>query len=331
MVLRPFQSSRTGIDQIMTTLGLVMDPIAAINIRKDSSFAMALAAQARGWSLFYMEMVDLYVREGQAYARLRSLTVRDDPQHWFDLGEPRDTPLAELDVILMRKDPPIDTEYLYATQMLALAEAQGSLVVNRTQSLREANEKLASCWFPQCAPPTLVTREQDRLRAFLGEHGDIILKPLDAMGGASIFRVRADDPNIGVIFETLTSHGQRYAMAQRFIPEISAGDKRILLIDGEAVPYALARVPAEGETRGNLAAGGRGVGVELSERDRWICAQVAPRLKAMGLMFVGLDVIGDYLTEVNVTSPTCIRELDALYGLDIAGQLMDAIERKLAA
>lgn len=315
----------------MTTLGLVMDPIAAINIRKDSSFAMALAAQARGWALRYMEMGDLYVRDGQAYARLRTLEVRDDSRHWFDLGEPQDTPLAELDVILMRKDPPIDTEYLYATQMLALAEAQGTLVVNRTQSLREANEKLASCWFPQCAPPTLVARGQDRLRAFLGEHGDIILKPLDAMGGASIFRVRADDPNIGVIFETLTAHGQRYAMAQRFIPEISAGDKRILLIDGEAVPYALARVPAEGETRGNLAAGGRGVGVELSERDRWICAQVAPRLKAMGLMFVGLDVIGDYLTEVNVTSPTCIRELDALYGLDIAAQLMDAIERKLAA
>jgi glutathione synthase len=314
----------------MTSLALLMDPIAAIKPHKDSSFAMALAAQARGWSLYYFEMDDLYLRDGQARARLRELTVRDNSDDWFSLGEPQDGPLAELDVILMRKDPPIDTEYLYATQMLALAEAQGTLVVNRSSALREANEKLASTWFPQCAPPTLVTRDQPQLRAFLAEHGDVIIKPLDAMGGASIFRVRADDPNTGVIFETLTEYGSRYAMAQRFIPEISAGDKRILLVDGEPVPYALARVPAKGETRGNLAVGGTGVGVELSERDYWICEQVAPRLKAMGLMFVGLDVIGDYLTEVNVTSPTCIRELDALYGLDIGGQLMDAIENRLS-
>jgi len=315
----------------MTTLALLMDPIEAIKPQKDSSLAMALAAQARGWTLQYLEMKDLYLRDGQARACLRELAVRDNNNDWFSLGEPQDRPLAELDVILMRKDPPIDTEYLYATQMLAMAEARGTLVVNRTQALREANEKLASAWFPQCAPPTLVTREQARLRAFLAEHRDIIIKPLDAMGGASIFRVRAEDPNVGVIFETLTEHDGRYAMAQRYIPEISAGDKRILLVDGEPVPYALARVPAKGETRGNLAAGGTGIGVELSERDRWICTQVAPRLKAMGLMFVGLDVIGDFLTEVNVTSPTCIRELDALYGLDIGGQLMDAIERKLSA
>lgn len=313
----------------MTKLGLLMDPIAIIKPHKDSSLAMALAAQARGWSLSYLEMGDLFLRDGRAFARLRALTVRDDTADWFTLGEPQDTPLSELDVVLMRKDPPIDTEYLYATQMLALAEAEGTLVVNRTQALREANEKLACAWFPQCAPPTLVTRDQARLRAFLVEHSDVIIKPLDAMGGASIFRVRADDPNIGVIFETLTEYGQRYAMVQRFIPEISAGDKRILLIDGEPVPYALARVPAKGETRGNLAVGGTGVGVELSERDHWICAQVGPQLKAMGLMFVGLDVIGDYLTEINVTSPTCIRELDSLYGLDIAGQLIDAIEAKL--
>jgi len=308
-----------------------MDPIAAIKPHKDSSLAMALAAQARGWTLFYLEMGDLYLRDGQAFARLRELTVRDNSDDWFSLGESQDRPLAELDVVLMRKDPPIDTEYLYATQILALAEAQGTLVVNRTSALREANEKLASTWFPQCAPPTLVTRNQTRMREFLAEHGDVIIKPLDAMGGASIFRVRADDPNIGVIFETLTEHGSRYAMAQRFIPEISAGDKRILLIDGKPVPYALARVPAKGETRGNLAVGGTGVGVELSEHDYWICEQVAPRLKAMGLMFVGLDVIGDYLTEVNVTSPTCIRELDGLYGLNIGGQLMDAIEQTLSA
>jgi glutathione synthase len=313
----------------MTKLGVVMDPIDTINIHKDSTFAMLLAAQNRGWNLTYMEMGDLFLRDGKAYSRGHELTVRDDPEDWFSLSEPKEIELSNLDVVLMRKDPPIDTEYLYATQILALAEAHGTLMVNRTQSLREANEKLASTWFPQCAPPTLVTRNQSQLRQFLDEHNDLILKPLDAMGGASIFRVRADDPNISVIFETLTEYGNRYAMAQRFIPEISEGDKRILLIDGEPVPYALARVPAKGETRGNLAAGGKGVGVELSERDHWICEQVAPRLKEMGLLFVGLDVIGDYLTEINVTSPTCIRELDALYELDIAGQLMDAIEKRI--
>lgn len=306
-----------------------MDPIGSINIKKDSSFAMALAAQSRGWQITYIEMDDLYIQEGKAIARGRKLRVDDNPDHWFELETPSDISLSELDVILMRKDPPIDTEYLYATQILALAETDGTLVVNNTQALREANEKLACTWFPQCAPPTLVTRDQARLRHFLDEHHDVILKPLDAMGGASIFRVRTADPNISVIFETLTRHGRRYAMAQRFIPEISAGDKRILLIDGEPVPYALARIPAEGETRGNLAVGGRGVGVALTERDYWICEQVAPRLKEMGLLFVGLDVIGDYLTEVNITSPTCIRELDALYNLDIAGSLMDAIEKHL--
>ena len=313
----------------MTNLGIIMDPIGSINIKKDSTFAMALAAQARGWQLSYIEMDDLYIRDGKAFASARKLTVQDNPENWFELGDANDTELSKLDVVLMRKDPPIDTEYLYATQILALAESEGTLIVNNTRALREANEKLASTWFPQCAPPTLVTRDQKRLRDFLGIHNDLILKPLDAMGGASIFRVRNSDPNISVIFETLTEHGSRYAMAQQFIPEISEGDKRILLIDGKPVPYALARVPAKGETRGNLAAGGTGVGVELSERDYWICEQVAPRLKDMGLLFVGLDVIGDYLTEVNVTSPTCIRELDGLYGLDIAGTLMDAIEKYL--
>ena len=313
----------------MITLGLVMDPIGSINIKKDSSFAMALAAQARGWQLVYIEMEDLYIQDGNAFASGRKLTVKDDPDNWYNLEEYDDIDLSGLDVILMRKDPPIDTEYLYATQILALAEASGALVVNNTQALREANEKLASTWFPQCTPPTLVTRDQTRLRDFLNDQKDLILKPLDAMGGASIFRVQSDDPNISVIFETLTEHSTRYAMAQRFIPEISAGDKRILLIDGEPVPYALARIPAKGETRGNLAAGGTGVGVELSDRDYWICEQVAPRLREMGLLFVGLDVIGDYLTAVNITIPTCIRELDALYNLDIAGQLMDAIEKHL--
>jgi glutathione synthase len=231
----------------------------------------------------------------------------------------------------MRKDPPLDLEYLYSTYLLEQAETRGTLVVNRCASLRDANEKLFTAWFPHCCAPTLVSRDAGRFRAFLAEQGDIILKPLDAMGGASVFRVRQDDPNTAVILETLTDHGRRMAMAQRFIPEISAGDKRILLVDGEPVPYALARIPAPGETRGNLAAGGRGEGVPLSERDYWICAQVAPVLREKGLLFVGLDVIGDYLTEINVTSPTCIRELDRQYGLDIAGQLMDAIAARLPA
>ena len=315
----------------MIKLGVVMDPIESIKIKKDSSFAMLLAAQAHGWPLHYMELGDLFLADGRAHAMRRELKVVDDPTGWFEFGAMGDIPLAELDVILMRKDPPFDTEYLYATHLLSLAEAEGVLVVNRPQALRDANEKLAIAWFPQCTAPSLVTRSKARLKTFLDAQGDIILKPLDAMGGASVFRVRQNDPNTNVIIETLTAHESRLTMAQRFIPEIAAGDKRILLIDGEPVPYALARIPAEGETRGNLAAGGRGVGVALSERDRWICEQVGPRLREMGLLFVGLDVIGDYLTEVNVTSPTCIRELDALYGLDIAGQLMDAIEVKLAS
>jgi len=310
-------------------LGVVMDPIASIKIAKDSTFAMLLAAQQRGWQLHYMEQPDLYLAAGRARARTRPLTVRDDPADWFELGEPTEQPLADLDVILMRKDPPFDMDYIYSTYLLELAEAEGTLIVNRPQSLRDANEKLYTAWFPQCTPPTTVSARQDVLRAFLAEQGDVILKPLDSMGGASIFRVREDDANLGVILETLTQHGRRLIMAQRYIPEIRAGDKRILLIDGEPVPYALARIPAAGETRANLAVGGRGEGVPLSDRDRWICAQVAPTLRAKGLLFVGLDVIGDWLTEINVTSPTCIRELDALYDLDIGGQLMDAIEYKL--
>jgi glutathione synthase len=313
----------------MTTLGIVMDPIPAIKVHKDSSFAMLLAAQARGWPLYYMEMGDLYLRDGRSHARMRPLQVRDDAADWFRLGEAEDRPLDALDVILMRKDPPVDMEYIYATHLLQLAEARGSLVVNRPSSLRDANEKLYTAWFPQCTPPTLVSRDKTALRAFIREQGEAILKPLDAMGGASIFRIAADDPNAAVVIETLTDHGRRYCMAQRFLPEIRDGDKRILMIDGEPVPYALARIPAAGETRGNLAAGGRGEGVALSDRDRWICAQVGPTLREQGLLFVGLDVIGDHLTEINVTSPTCIRELDRLYGLDIAGQLMDAIAGRL--
>lgn len=306
-----------------------MDPIAAIHIKKDSTFAMLLAAQARGWQLYYMEQADLWLRDGQSGARMRTLEVTDHPEHWFNFNAEHEGPLAELDVILMRKDPPFDLEYIYTTYLLERAEAAGVLVVNKPQALRDANEKLFSAWFPQCTPPTLVTRRAAQLRAFLKEHADIILKPLDGMGGASIFRLRSDDPNISVIIETISHYEQRLVMAQRFIPEISAGDKRILLIDGEPIPYVLARIPAPGETRGNLAAGAQGFGQALSEHERWICQQVGPTLRDKGLMFVGLDVIGDYLTEINVTSPTCIRELDALYHLNISALLLDKIELRL--
>jgi glutathione synthase len=311
-------------------LGVVMDPIGSIKYAKDSTLAMLLEAQARGWQLEYLEMADLSLQDGRAFGQMRRLTVRAEANDWFTLGEPRREALAELDVILMRKDPPFDMEYIYSTYLLEAAEAEGVLVINRPESIRNANEKLFAARFPDCMPPSLVARDAGELRHFLHEYSDIILKPLGEMGGASIFRVREDDPNTNVIIETLTDNGARYIMAQRFVPEISAGDKRILLIDGEPVPYALARIPAAGETRGNLAAGGRGEGVELSARDREICARVAPALRELGLIFVGIDVIGDYLTEINSTSPTCIRELDALYGLNISAQLMDVIEKKLS-
>ena len=306
-------------------LGVVMDPIASITIKKDTTFALLLAAQVRGWVIHYFEQRDLYMQDGQAYGRTRLLKVKDDHRNWFTLHEEQELPLAALDVILMRKDPPFDMEYIYTTYLLEQAETAGVIVVNRPQSLRDANEKLFALCFPQCCPPTLVSREPSRIKAFLREHQDIIVKPLDGMGGAGVFRLGPGDPNVSVVLETLMGQGQRLIMAQRYLPEVSAGDKRILLIDGEPIPYALARIPAAGETRANLAAGGRGVGVELSERDRWICAQVGPRLKTMGLLFVGLDVIGNYLTEVNVTSPTCVRELDAQFKLDIGGDMMAVI------
>lgn len=312
-------------------LGVVMDPIESINYKKDSTLAMLLAAQQRGWELIYMEQQDLYLSDGLAMARMRPLQVFADPARWFQLGDEFEQPLSTIEVVLMRKDPPFDNEFLYSTYILEQAEREGCLVVNRPQSLRDFNEKIFATQFPQCCPPLLVSRNIPRLREFQEQHLDVIFKPLDGMGGMSIFRVREKDPNINVILETLTEHGQRQTMAQKFIPEIVAGDKRILMIDGEPVPYALARVPAVGENRGNLAAGGQGQGVELSERDRWICEQVGPTLKASGLLFVGLDVIGDYLTEINVTSPTCIRELDRAFSLDIAGQLMACIDSKLQA
>ncbi len=314
-------------------LGVIMDPIGSINRGKDSTLAMLLEARRRGWELYYMEQPDLFLRDDRSHATLRRLHLCADPENagddWYELETPETRPLAELDVLLMRKDPPFDMDYIFSTYLLELAEAEGLLVVNRARGLRDANEKLFTARFPQCCAPTLVSAQAARIREFLNEHGDIILKPLDGMGGASIFRVQQGSPNTGVIIETLTRHGRRLAMAQKFIPEIRAGDKRILLIDGEPVPYALARIPQGDETRGNLAAGGIGEGVELSERDRWICQQVGPELRRRGLIFVGLDVIGDYLTEINVTSPTCIRELDRLYDLNISATLMDCIEGKM--
>lgn len=311
------------------SVGVVMDPIGTIKPAKDTTLAMLLAAQARGWRLAYMEQADLYLAQGEARGRRRALTVKDDPKDWHSLGAEQDGPLADLDLILMRKDPPFDMEYVSSTYILERAEAAGVMVVNRPQALRDANEKAFTAWFPQCCPPTLITRDMGRIRGFLTEHKHIVVKPLDGMGGAQVFVLTVGDPNTSVVLETLTHDGSRLTVAQKYLPEIRDGDKRILLIDGEPVPYALARVPAPGESRGNLAAGGKGVGVALSERDRWICAQVAPVLKEKGLWFVGLDVIGDWLTEINVTSPTCARELDKLYRLDITGQLMDVLARKL--
>ena len=310
-------------------LGVVMDPIGEINFHKDSTLAMLLAASKRDWELYYMEQGDLYLEDSRCHARLAQLDVRADENDWFSLSGAHIAPLDELDVILMRKDPPVDMEFIYTTFLLERAAANGALVVNSPAAIRNANEKLYTAWFPQCGPPTRVSRDIQILKGFLAEHGDIVVKPLDGMGGTSVFRVQQDDPNLNVILETITDNGASSTMAQRYIPEITAGDKRILMINGEPFPHALARIPTGGETRGNLAAGGRGEGIELSDRDRWICAQVGPALREQGLFFVGLDVIGDYLTEINVTSPTCIRELDKLYSADIAGQLMDVIDKQL--
>ena len=307
-------------------LGFVMDPIGSITIKKDSTFAMMLAAQARGWPLKYMELNDLFVRDGVAYAYMRDVSVREDQLDWFTLSDGETEPLNVLDAVLMRKDPPFDMEYVYATYILQRAEEAGLVVINKPQSLRDANEKMYTTWFPQCCPPTLVTRRHERLQGFLNEHQDIVVKPLDGMGCASIFRVEAGDPNVNVIFETLTDFGQQFAMAQVYIPEISAGDKRILLINGEAVPYALARIPSDDDNRGNLVMGATGVGQELSATDRAICEQVGPVLRNAGVLFAGIDVIGDFLTEVNVTSPTGIRELNKRFDLNIAGLLFDAIQ-----
>jgi len=310
-------------------LGMVMDSIDHINIKKDTSFAMLLEAQSRGWELHYMELNDLYLSNGQPYARTRSLNVQRDENNWYQFIDEQDIPLNQLNTIIMRKDPPFDQEYIYATYLLEQAERLGCYVVNKPQSLRDANEKLFTSWFPQCCAETLVARDPKRFKTFLQQHKEMILKPLDGMGGASIFHIKQDDPNLNVALEIMTEYATRYIMAQRYIPEIKQGDKRILLVNGEPVPYALARIPSKGETRGNLAAGGRAEGRELTERDRWIANQVGPTLKQKGLVFVGIDVIGDFLTEINVTSPTCVQELDKQFGLNISGQLMDHIESVL--
>lgn len=311
------------------SIAVVMDPIERINPAKDTSFALLLEAQKRGHDLYYVEPGSLSIQDALAHGRLAVLTVKDDRNQYYELGDWRNTALSAIDVVLMRKDPPVDDQFIHDTQILSLAERDGVLVVNRPQGLRDMNEKLTTLLFPQCCPETLVTRSVAELKAFIHRHGDTVVKPLNGMGGKSIFRIRHGDGNANVILETLTDSGAM-TMAQRYIPEITQGDKRILLIDGEPVPYALARIPQGDEFRGNLAAGGKGEGRPLTERDRWIAAQVGPWLKERGMLFVGLDVIGDYLTEVNVTSPTCARELDAQFGLNIAGLLFDAIEARLA-
>lgn len=311
-------------------LAVVMDPIEDIKYAKDSTLAMLLAAQARGWELLYLEQQDLSLRDGVAFGRARPLTVAADARAWFTLGEPATLPLGDVDALLMRKDPPFDTEYIYTSYVLERAEAAGALVVNRPRGLRDMNEKVYTAWFPQCCAPTLITRDMGEMAAFVAEHGKAVCKPLDGMGGKSIFVVEAGDKNANVIFETLTNYGTRYAIVQRYLPEIvETGDSRVLLVDGEPVPYALARIPDARDNRGNLAAGAKGVGRPLNERDRWLAGQIGPALRDAGMLFVGLDVIGGYVTEINVTSPTGIRELDKQFGLDIGALLMDAIERRL--
>jgi glutathione synthase len=318
----------------MTTqqrLGVVMDPIGAINYAKDSTLAMLLAAQARGFALSYLEQRDLSVRDGVAFGRMRPLQVAADPKGWFTLGEAQLEPLSALQCLLMRKDPPFDMEYIYSTYILERAEEAGVLVVNRPQGLRDMNEKVYTAWFPQCCAPTLITRDMADMAAFLREHGRIVVKPLDGMGGRSIFVLDAQDHNARVVFETLTDYGHRFAIAQRYLPEIAvSGDARVLLIDGEPVPYALARIPSPEDHRGNLAAGAKGVGRELNDRDRWLAAEIGPALAAKGMLFVGLDVIGGFVTEINVTSPTGIRELEKQFPVRIGELFIAALERHLS-
>ena len=314
------------------TLAVVMDPIADIKYAKDSTLAMLWAAAADGFDLLYLELGDLWLRDGVACGRARPLKVFKDEKRWFELGEAATMRLGDIDVILMRKDPPFDTEYIYSTYILERAEDQGALVVNRPRGLRDMNEKVYTAWFPQCCAPTLITRDMGDMHAFLAEHSKIVCKPLHGMGGRSIFVIEQGDKNASVVFETLTNYGSQFAIVQRYLPEIVAtGDSRVLLVDGEPMPFALSRIPSASDNRGNLAAGATGVGRPLNERDRFLAAQIGPRLAEQGMLFVGLDVIGDFVTEINVTSPTGIRELDKQFGIDIGSALIAAIRRRLEA
>jgi glutathione synthase len=313
-------------------LVVVMDPIETIKPAKDSTLAILIAAQARGWEIFYAEQKDLYLRDGVAWARLAPLEVYEDLRTWFTRGAATTARLGDYDAILMRKDPPFDMEYIYSTYILDRARDQGAHVFNRPQGLRDMNEKAYTAWFPECCAPTLITRDMQDMSAFVHEHGKVVCKPLDGMGGRSIFVIEADDKNRNVVFETLTGYGQRYAIVQRYLPEIvTAGDCRVILVDGEPVPFALQRMPAAGDNRGNLAAGARAESRPLNARDRWLCSIIGPALKAAGMIFVGLDVIGDYVTEINVTSPTGICELNKKHDVDIGGMLVTAIQRNLDA
>ena len=314
-----------------TSLAVVMDPIEDIKTAKDSTLAMLLAAQARGYDLLYLELADLSLRDGVAMGACRPLTVAADPVAWYSLGDARDTRLGDIDVILMRKDPPFDTEYIYATYILERAEFAGAMVVNRPRGLRDMNEKVYTAWFPECCAPTLISRDMDAMARFAAEQGRIVCKPLDGMGGRSIFVVDPADKNMRVVFETLTAYGNRFAMVQRYLPEIATtGDSRVLVVDGEPVPYALARMPTATDNRGNLAAGATGVARPLNDRDRELVARIGPVLREAGMLFVGLDVIGGYVTEINVTSPTGIREIDKQFKTDIGALLVDAIDRRMA-
>ena len=307
-----------------------MDPIQSINYLKDTSLSILLAAQRQGYKLFYIEQGDLFLENGLPFAEVCPLRVFDDPDCWYELDNRSAVPLDEIDVVLMRKDPPFDSEYIYSTYILEAAEKRGTLVVNKPQSLRDCNEKVFATEFPQCTPPLLVSRSLKRLKGFLQEHQDVVFKPLDGMGGTSIFRVKADDQNLNVILETLTQYGSQAIMAQKYLADISDGDKRVLIVDGEVIPYCLARIPSASDFRGNLAAGGRGEVRPLSDRDQWIAKQIAPTLVERGLLFVGLDIIGDYLTEINVTSPTCVQEIDRAQNTAIGDKLIAAINRRLS-
>jgi len=311
------------------TLAVLMDDIASINPKKDSSLAMMLEAKRRNWDIYTFDSSDMFHLKGEVFAKARKTLVADSQSNWHECEEAEILQLKEIDVVFMRKDPPFDMDYIYATYLLEQLEASGVIVVNKPSSLRDANEKLFALNFPELIPKTLVSSNNEKLAAFINDNVDVVVKPLDGMGGTNIFKLKKGDDNKEVLLK-LTNNSQRYIMAQEFLPEIKHGDKRILLINGKPVDYALARIPAEGNFKGNLAAGAIGVGQPLSERDRFLCKQIAPTLIEKELIFVGLDVIGDYITEINVTSPTCIRELDSQFGLNISAELLDVVEEKLA-